>query len=123
MGIVLALLSIILSLLFYPTAIIITIFVNLYKRKWKLALKKVDAQFLSIATSIDASANVVCKDMFNVILKQHNGYGFGKRKETISSVLGKNQRDRTLKLSGKLLVFILDKIDPKHCLKSIDNLV
>jgi hypothetical protein len=82
-----------------------------------------DAQFLSIAISIDASGNVVCKDLFNLTLKKKGGYAFGKRKETISSVLGKNQRDGTLTGLGKALAFVLDKIDPNHCLKSIDELV
>ena len=39
--------------------------------------------------------------------------------ETISSVLGKNQRDNTLSFAGKVLVFILDTIDKNHCKKSI----
>jgi hypothetical protein len=123
MGIVLALLSTLLSLLLYPIAMIITLFVNLYKKRWKLAWTKLDRQFLSIATSIDASGNVVCKDLFNLVLKQKRGYDFGKRKETISSVLGKNQRDKTLKPAGKTLAFLLDQIQQNHCLNSIDNLV
>ena len=56
-------------------------------------------------------------------LKSKKGYEFGKRKETISSVLGKNQRDKTLTFTGKAIAFILDKIDKNHCQKSIDDLV
>ena len=66
---------------------------------------------------------VVCKDLFNIALKNKGGYQFGKEGETLSSVLGKNQRNGTLTKVGLTLVFVLDKIDPNHCLKSIDELV
>ena len=121
MGTALAIVALFLSGLLFPVGLLLTFFVNLYKRRWKFSFKRLDQQFLSIATSIDASGNVVCKDLFNLILKQKNGYEFGNRKETISSVLGKNQRDNTLTGLGKSVAFVLDKIDPNHCLKSIDN--
>jgi hypothetical protein len=123
MGIFLALVSLFLSALFFPLGLLITFFINLYKRRWSLSFKRLDEQFLSIATSIDASGNVVCKDLFNLILIEKGGYEFGKRKETISSALGKNQRNNTLTGLGRLIAFILDKIDSDHCLKSIDLLV
>jgi len=123
MGTALALVSVVLASLLFPLGLLITFFINLYKRRWRFSVKRLDEQFLSIATSIDASGNVVCKDLFNLILIKKDGYQFGKRKETISSVLGKNQRDGTLTNTGKVIAFILDKIDTDHCLKSIDSLV
>lgn len=123
MGTALAIVSLLLSALLFPLGLILTFFVNLYKRHWQFSFKRLDQQFLSIATSIDASGNVVCKDLFNLILIQKGGYEFGNRKETISSVIGKNQRDGTLTGIGKAVAFVLDKIDPNHCLKSIDRLV
>lgn len=123
MGTILALISLVLAGLLFPFGLIITFFINLYKRQWKLSFKRLDDQFLSIATSVDASGNVVCKDLFNIVLIQKGGYEFGKRKETISSVLGKNQLDDTLTTIGKGVAFILDKIDPNHCYNSIDNLI
>lgn len=123
MGTALAIVSVFLAMLLFPLGLLLTFFVNLYKRRWSFSFKRLDQQFLSIATSIDASGNVVCKDLFNLILIKKGGYDFGKRKETISSVLGKNQRDDTLTNTGKAVAFILDKIDPNHCLKSIDSLV
>ncbi|MFV8370880.1 hypothetical protein [Flavobacterium sp. LB2P74] len=123
MGTALAIVSLVLAMLLFPLGLLITFFINLYKRRWSFSFKRLDQQFLSIATSIDASGNVVCKDLFNLILIKKGGYQFGKRKETISSVLGKNQRDGTLTNTGKEVAFILDKIDPHHCLKSIDSLV
>ena len=123
MGTALAIVSVFLAMLLFPLGLLLTFFVNLYKRRWSFSFKRLDQQFLSIATSIDASGNVVCKDLFNLILIKKGGYDFGKRKETISSVLGKNQRDDTLTNTGKGVAFVLDKIDPNHCLKSIDSLV
>lgn len=41
--------------------------------------------------------------------------------ETISGVLGKNERDNTLSKTGKILVWILNKLDKNHCFKSIDK--
>lgn len=123
MGTALAIVALIMAFVLFPLGLIITFIVNLYKRKWKFSLKRLDDQFLSIATSIDTSGNVVCKDLFNVCLKKKGGYEFGNRKETISSVLGKNKRDGTLTKIGKLVAWILDKIDKNHCIKSIDVLV
>jgi 8-oxo-dGTP diphosphatase len=123
MGTALALVSVFLAMVLFPLGLMITFFINLYKRRWSFSFKRLDQQFLSIATSVDASGNVVCKDLFNMILIKKEGYEFGKRKETISSVLGKNQRDDTLTGIGKGVAFVLDKIDPNHCLKSIDSLV
>lgn len=123
MGTILAFLSVILALMLFPLGLMVTFVINLYKRRWKLSFKRLDQQFLSIATSVDASGNVICKDLFNLILIKKGGYEFGNRKETISSVLGKNQRDKTLTRTGKVIVFILDKIETDHCLISIDSLV
>lgn len=120
MGMALALIALIMAFVLYPVGLIITFIINLYKRKWKFSFKRLDDQFLAIATSIDASGNVVCKDLFNMCLIKKGGYEFGNRKETISSALGKNQRDVNLTLAGKAVAFILDKIDTDHCLKSID---
>jgi 8-oxo-dGTP diphosphatase len=123
MGTLLALVALLLSTLLFPLGLLLTFFVNLYKKQWRFAFKRLDLQFLSIAASIDASGNVVCKDLFNITLKKKQGYEFGKRKETISSVLGKNKRDNTLTITGKAIAYLLDKIDPNHCIKSIDHLV
>lgn len=123
MGTALAILSIILSAVLYPPALAISLFKAFWKRRFIGAFKNFDNQMLAIATSIDASGNVVCVDLFNITLIKRNGYKFGNRKETISSALGKNQRDETLTIAGTVLCAILDFIDPNHCQKSIDNLI
>ena len=73
------------------------------------------------ARSIDVFANVEAQELFNDVLIKNGGYKFGNKLETISSVLGKNQRDGTLTRVGNGLRILLDKIEDDHCLKSIND--
>lgn len=75
--------------------------------------------FRSSAVTLDKLGNREFRTLFNLTLIKDNGYKFGNFEETISSVLGKNERDETLSNTGKILVFILNKIDKDHCVKSI----
>ena len=73
------------------------------------------------ARSIDVFANVEAQELFNDILIKTGGYKFGNKLETISSVLGKNQRDGTLTKVGTGLRILLDKIEKDHCLLAIND--
>tara|TARA_R110000868_G_scaffold124371_3_gene328841 strand:- start:2831 stop:3208 length:378 start_codon:yes stop_codon:yes gene_type:complete len=73
------------------------------------------------ARSIDVFANVEAQELFNDILITVGGYKFGNKFETISSVLGKNQRDGTLTKVGTGLRILLDLIEKNHCLLSIND--
>ena len=75
--------------------------------------------FRSTALSIDIWANREFRTLWNYKLRIDSGYEFGKENETISSALGKNQRDNTLTNCGKILVAILDFFDENHCENSI----
>lgn len=77
--------------------------------------------FRSSAITIDKLANREFRMLWNIKLRTESGYKFGAENETISSVLGKNQRDNTLSGGGKFLVKILDLLEKDHCLKSIEN--
>ena len=77
--------------------------------------------FYRTAREIDLFANVVGAEFWNAIFITDGGYKFGNPKETISSVLGKNQRDKTLTLLGDALRWVLDRIDEDHCLNSIND--
>lgn len=76
--------------------------------------------FYRTARAIDVFANVNGSEFFDAIFIVDGGYKFGNPKETISSVIGKNQRDKTLSIAGKILRYMLDKIDQDHCLNSIN---
>lgn len=97
-------------LLFWPLSIINFLFVENKK-----------GYFKSSAISLDIYANREFRTLWNKTLRIDTGYKFGAEDETISSALGKNQRDKTLTNTGKILVSILDFLDKKHCLKSINN--
>ena len=78
--------------------------------------------FRSTALSIDIWANREFRTLWNDKLRIDSGYEFGRENETISSALGKNQRDKTLTNCGKRLVAILDFFDENHCKKSIKEI-
>lgn len=75
--------------------------------------------FLSSAVSIDKFGNREFRSLWNATLRKSNGYEFGKENETISSALGKNKRDGTMSITGKVLDFILDIFEKNHSIKSI----
>lgn len=75
--------------------------------------------YRSTALNIDVWANREFRATWNAKLRTENGYQFGKVDETISSALGKNQRDETLSKTGKKLANFLDWLDENHCKKAI----
>ena len=79
----------------------------------------VKGYFRGTALSLDIWANKEFRTLWNTQLRIAGGYKFGKENETISSALGKNERDKTLSKKGKLLVKILDFFDENHCKNSI----
>lgn len=113
-GFLLFIVALFLSVIIYPIGIIYAFFNYLFANKWK-------RMFLSSALAIDLIGNTVCEDLFNNILRT-TGPRFGDSRETISSVLGKNQRDGTLTPLGNLLATLLDTIDKNHCKDSIKEL-
>jgi len=77
--------------------------------------------FKSSAVNIDKFGNREFRTLFNKVFITDEGYKFGNINETISSVLGKNQLIGTLTKEGKMIVWILDKIDKNHSIKSINK--
>lgn len=75
--------------------------------------------FRSTAVNIDKFGNREFRTLWNLTLITAVGYKFGNIEETISSALGKNERDGTLSNAGKALAWILNTIDKNHCKKSI----
>lgn len=90
---------------------------------WNYFLVKGDGYWLSSALSLDIYANREFRTLWNKYLRTKDGYKFGVNGETISSALGKNERDGTLTETGKKLVWILNKLDDNHCMKSIDDTI
>lgn len=84
-------------------------------------VKNKKGYFKSSAINLDKFGNREFRTLLNKTLKTENGHSFGDMKETISGVLGKNERDKTLSRTGKNLVYVLNKLDKNHCFKSIDK--
>lgn len=77
--------------------------------------------FRSSAITIDKLANREFRTLWNKKLRTESGYKFGAENETISSALGKNQRNGTLTKTGNRLVKVLDFFDKNHCFNSIND--
>jgi hypothetical protein len=114
------LLLIIAITLLYILLPVVAIYV-IIKTIFKERPRTIKVWFYRTAMSIDRFANVNAAELFNDIFIKKGGYKFGHPDETISSVVGKNQRDKTLTRFGRFLRRILDKIEPNHCLDSINK--
>ena len=84
-------------------------------------LKSLSVYFLEVAISIDNTGNVMMQHLLNdfLLIKQKETYYFGNKKETISSVIGKNSLTNTLSPLGKALNAFLNWIDKDHSFNSI----
>ena len=116
-------LSLIAQFLFFIVGFInypIVLILHVKKRGfWKVNNK----YFFENGRDIDVFGNYAYRSTWNLLFIKKDGYKFGKKGETISSALGKNQLNRRLTFFGKIVCFILDKIDKEHCKKSIDEMV
>ena len=77
--------------------------------------------YKGLAISLDQFGNVAMAGLFNGILIWDTPHKFGNPDETISSVLGKNKRDGTLKYLGRRLDALLNGLDKDHSIKSIGS--
>jgi 8-oxo-dGTP diphosphatase len=116
LGMLLFVISIILMVITGPIGLIYGLFYTLFTK----SIRGVGEYCMQIADSIDQLGNVVMQHLLNDIWIKPTGYKFGNRDETISSVLGKNERDKTLSRFGQWIVDILNALDQNHTLNSID---
>ena len=120
--------SLLMSFLLFCIAIVLLIFTTpigfLYAVLRQLffgKLKSLSVYFLEVAISIDNTGNVMMQHLLNdfLLIKQKDTYYFGNKKETISSVIGKNSLTNTLSPLGKALNTFLNWIDKDHSFNSI----
>ena len=83
--------------------------------------KTLQIYFIEVALALDNAGNVIMQHLLNdtLLIKKTNTYQFGNKKETISSVIGKNHLTNTLSPLGKALNSFLNFIDKGHSLNSI----
>jgi hypothetical protein len=78
--------------------------------------------FEDIAVTEDQSANVYLKHFLNDTMIEADSLSkFGYPDETLSSVYGKNFRDKSLLWFGKMWRWFLDFVDTNHVTKSIEE--
>ena len=84
-------------------------------------IKILQIYFIEVALALDNAGNVIMQHLLNdtLLIKNTNTYQFGNKKETISSVIGKNHLTNTLSPLGKALNDFLNYIDKDHSLNSI----
>ena len=84
-------------------------------------IKTLQIYFIEVALALDNAGNVIMQHLLNdtLLIKNPNTYHFGNKKETISSVIGKNRLTNTLSPLGKALNSFLNFIDKDHSLNSI----
>tara|TARA_B110000967_G_scaffold209539_1_gene266150 strand:+ start:1476 stop:1862 length:387 start_codon:yes stop_codon:yes gene_type:complete len=121
LSIILVIVAVVLFSILLPIAIVWGVIACFWKKKAKNGINNLSTWFYAWAISIDQLGNVVCKELFNDVLILHKGTLFGNPDETISSVLGKNKVKNTLTKTGKALDWILNKLDPNHSIKSIEE--
>ena len=77
--------------------------------------------FINTSRNIDIFGNKEYRTLFGyTLLSNKSVVKFGKD-ETISSVLGKNQQNKTLSIAGRLLVWILNLLDKNHCQEAAES--
>ncbi len=116
-SILLFLIALILLTTTAPIGFIYTIVRQLFVNK----LKTLSLYFTEIALVFDEAGNVVMQHILNdfLLIKKRDTYYFGNKKETISSVIGKNYLTQTLSPLGLALNSFLNFIDKGHSLNSI----
>jgi hypothetical protein len=121
MGFLLFIIAVVLTIITVPFGILYGFIKCLLNFDVKTLFRKTNKYFKLLAISIDQMGNVAMQDLFNDILILKKGYKFGDEDETISSVLGKNERTQTLTNLGRSIVSFLNFIDPNHALNSIEE--
>ena len=116
-SILLFLIALILLTTTAPIGFIYTIIRQLIVNK----AKTLSLYFTEIALVLDEAGNVIMQHILNdfLLIKKWDTYYFGNKKETISSVIGKNYMTKTLSPLGIALNSFLNFIDKGHSLNSI----
>lgn len=126
-SVLLLLLAVTLTVVIIPIAFIHQIYISITRedRKARDILIGMKQFFTSLAASVDQFGNTAFAALWNdlflktFVLDSHGStvYLFGNKDETISEVLGINERYFTYRLTrtGKALIWLLDLLDPDHC--------
>lgn len=113
-GLILYITALVLSAVLLPVGFVYQLISSL--------LKATNDYLFTIAKSIDQLGNVVCQGLFDLLLiTKKSTSKFGCEDETISSVLGNNKKAATLTILGKMLTYLLNKIEKNHVENAIES--
>jgi len=121
MGFLLWIIAASLYIFLFPFAVIASCMHYFYKRKFFKAFKAINRDAYITALSIDQTGNTTFKHLFNKTLIKRDGYSFGNPDETISGVLGKNKKLKTLSSLGRILDGLLEFLDKGHTINAIEE--
>ena len=119
-------LSVIALFLFFIVGIIYMFFLLLYKTKKIKWYKYVNAEAYSFAYNVDVLGNYLFANFWNWLLSK-GSYKFGVFGETMSGCLGKKQQEKSLSITGWILLIIINFIDftkwfkGGHCVAQIQD--
>lgn len=120
-SLLLIIVAISLTLILLPIAFIHLLYITatLEKRKARDILTSLKIFFTNVAASIDQTGNALYGLLWNYIFIKKNTlyYPFGDKDETISEVLGWNEKYHisSLTKTAKVLIWILNKLEKDHC--------
>ena len=120
MGFILFIVSVVLTSILTAFSFIYELIRSIYKVRFVTGLKKIDNWFLKGAVSIDQFGNGSCAGLLNLTMRKKGGHDFGDIDVTVSCVLGWNDNNNTLTKFGKVVVWILDKLEKDHCQKAVE---
>jgi hypothetical protein len=120
-GLLLYVVAVLLRIFLFPVGFAVGVFKSFHQHHFATGLKLQDKKLLFLAISIDAHGNVICADLFNLTLVKRKPFvSFGQWGQTISAVLGHNERAGTLTFAGRALCFILNWFDRDHTYKAAE---
>lgn len=113
----------VLSMAIVPFSVIFTMIRFMFVKKGVIKINEISRYFWKLAICDDQKGNVACSYIFNHFFWNipMGGYKSGNPDESISSVVGKNKSAGTLRWPGKVLDWILNKLDPGHSVDAIEQ--
>lgn len=107
MGFILSSLAIALLLFVHILWNFLMMIIGVKDRKW---YKLTDSRRYKIAYKIDIMGNYIYYEFWDSCLSK-GGYKFGRLGETISSVLGKKQQEKSLSIIGWIVLGLVNLVD------------
>jgi hypothetical protein len=120
MGLLLFIVSLLLTPILFPVGLLFGIFMAFYKRHFRTGYATADFKLRSLAIGLDKYGNIWCAELFNAtLITRQSWVPFGDLSQTISAVIGYNLLCGTLSPLGRTLNRILNFFEKDHALKAI----